>query len=108
MGEVHLPVVGVSFEGRPKRVKALAVFCAKGGKPDVFVKPVKNEHDPQAVAVFWKYKDKDYQLGFVPRDVSALVRLAIENKMVKEVRLDDVGHDENKDIVYARIIINIE
>jgi len=60
-----------------------------------------------AVAVCYMENGKSVQVGFVPKEIAGLIRMALHDNMVKKVVLDDVGYDEQKKIPWMRIKVGM-
>jgi len=83
-------VTGTTYDGRQKKLRSLYRKYALGEELNVKLKrEPKNEHDKYAVKVLINKRC----VGYIPKKVSKLVSIAIKDKMVKSVELNDIHLD---------------
>ena len=65
---LNVAVVGVTFEGRQAYIKKM------NGKEPVRLEPEPlNPYDPNAIAVMVAFPDAIHQIGYLPKDIAAIV-----------------------------------
>ena len=83
-------VSGATYDNRQKTLRRLYKKYTLGEELEVELKlEPDNKHDKFAVKVLVNGKD----VGYIPRKVSKLVSIAIKDKMVKKVELNDIHLD---------------
>ena len=65
---LNVAVVGVTFEGRQQYIKKM-----HGDEPVRLEPEPLNPYDPNAIAVMVAFPDAIHQIGYLPKDVAAMV-----------------------------------
>lgn len=75
MKSMYIKVVGVTFEGRQ-----LVLAEMSAGAPILLIPEPENQYDPNAIAVWTSGNPAALQIGYVPRELAAVIAPFLEGE----------------------------